>query len=417
MAYSYQAGQASGSHANMDDDGDEANSKRRRVQRACDTCRRKKIRCILEDDRGPCVTCANLGLECQFLDSAKKRMPPRSYVDALEARMARAETLLRQVAPGVDLYEQLGPPLTAENTKARAGGKGQDEDMSEDTHNGRNGSFASSSETTSNEPGSSDEEEGVSFLVDNLRQAGFGESSVCTSASRGTGSSGSTVKEEPLNDMRSRRFISTRNEKDVDDIGKATLNDPSSAMKGSATYFGSSSGINIFALIERFTAGSFAPEIVESCKRIRDESMLNISRTEGPFFSDSMRPDNTIDPSIDLCWPAPEVEKRLLDAYFDLIHPNMPIVNEVVFREEVANRRKPGGEATSNGRDWTCVALGIFALASRVLPDDEEVVRIGSINADYLEPGLVWWHIRHRLGATELVERPSLQYIQSQLLT
>ncbi|ORX95565.1 hypothetical protein K493DRAFT_219008, partial [Basidiobolus meristosporus CBS 931.73] len=49
--------------------GDE--SKRQRVSRACDHCRRKKVRC---DGVQPCCGhCKILNIECTYLDVTKKR--------------------------------------------------------------------------------------------------------------------------------------------------------------------------------------------------------------------------------------------------------------------------------------------------------------------------------------------------------
>ena len=94
--------------------------KRRRVTRACDECRRKKIKC---DGKQPCTHCtvysygtsAFLGLrnnssqlsillECTYdQPSNRRRNPAPQYVESLEIRLARAETLLKTVLPEVDL--------------------------------------------------------------------------------------------------------------------------------------------------------------------------------------------------------------------------------------------------------------------------------------------------------------------------
>ncbi|KAF9187858.1 hypothetical protein BGZ50_001714 [Haplosporangium sp. Z 11] len=67
-------------------------AKRRRVSRACDTCRRKKVRC---DGLQPsCTNCTTFGFQCTFNDSAKKRGPPKGYIEALENRLHRMENLL-----------------------------------------------------------------------------------------------------------------------------------------------------------------------------------------------------------------------------------------------------------------------------------------------------------------------------------
>ncbi|KAF2455946.1 fungal-specific transcription factor domain-containing protein [Lineolata rhizophorae] len=79
----------------MDDGGDPSDSKRRRIARACDMCRKKKIRC---DGKMPaCTHCQNQKVECVFTQVEKKRSPPKGakYIEGLENRLGRMESLLR----------------------------------------------------------------------------------------------------------------------------------------------------------------------------------------------------------------------------------------------------------------------------------------------------------------------------------
>ncbi|KAL8952094.1 MAG: hypothetical protein Q9222_001962 [Ikaeria aurantiellina] len=75
--------------------------KRRRVTRACDECRRKKIKC---DGKQPCTHCTVYSYECTYdQPSNRRRNPAPQYVEALENRLHKAETLLRTVLPDVNL--------------------------------------------------------------------------------------------------------------------------------------------------------------------------------------------------------------------------------------------------------------------------------------------------------------------------
>ena len=83
------------------DDGGEAeagegrDAKRRRIARACDMCRKKKIKC---DGKAPkCSHCENYKTECIFTPQEKKRAPPKGakYIEGLENRLGRMESLLR----------------------------------------------------------------------------------------------------------------------------------------------------------------------------------------------------------------------------------------------------------------------------------------------------------------------------------
>ncbi|KAL2135080.1 hypothetical protein VTI74DRAFT_9896 [Chaetomium olivicolor] len=70
-------------------------AKRRRIARACDMCRKKKIKC---DGKLPaCTHCTNYKTECIFTQVEKKRSPPKGakYIEGLENRLGRMEHLLR----------------------------------------------------------------------------------------------------------------------------------------------------------------------------------------------------------------------------------------------------------------------------------------------------------------------------------
>ncbi|EXJ81245.1 hypothetical protein A1O3_07535 [Capronia epimyces CBS 606.96] len=75
--------------------------KRRRVTRACDECRRKKIKC---DGKQPCTHCTVYSYECTYdQPSNRRRNPAPQYIEALEQRLHKAESILRSVLPNLDL--------------------------------------------------------------------------------------------------------------------------------------------------------------------------------------------------------------------------------------------------------------------------------------------------------------------------
>ncbi|KAJ4391919.1 Gypsy retrotransposon integrase-like protein 1 [Gnomoniopsis smithogilvyi] len=87
--------------------------KRRRVTRACDECRRKKIKC---DGKQPCTHCSVYSYECTYdKPSNRRRNPAPQYIEALEAKLIRAEALLRKFVPNVDLNDpHLDPSVQQE---------------------------------------------------------------------------------------------------------------------------------------------------------------------------------------------------------------------------------------------------------------------------------------------------------------
>lgn len=71
---------------------------RTKVSRACDECRRKKIRCDAVDETGntPCSACVRTGIRCMFSRQPMKRGPSKGYIKELAERL---HTLERQVGP------------------------------------------------------------------------------------------------------------------------------------------------------------------------------------------------------------------------------------------------------------------------------------------------------------------------------
>ncbi|KAF9778873.1 fungal-specific transcription factor domain-containing protein [Thelephora terrestris] len=64
--------------------------------RACDSCRKKKVRCDGPDESGgPCATCAIHSAECSYNDQLRPPRP-RGYVQHLETRIANLERHLRE---------------------------------------------------------------------------------------------------------------------------------------------------------------------------------------------------------------------------------------------------------------------------------------------------------------------------------
>ncbi|KAF7722552.1 hypothetical protein EC973_002976 [Apophysomyces ossiformis] len=65
--------------------------KRNKVIRACDDCRKKKVRC---DGGQPCERCRKSLSECVYSKVTPKRGPPKQYVETLEPRLRTLERVL-----------------------------------------------------------------------------------------------------------------------------------------------------------------------------------------------------------------------------------------------------------------------------------------------------------------------------------
>ncbi|KAF8640070.1 hypothetical protein AX17_001311 [Amanita inopinata Kibby_2008] len=89
---------------------------RRRVWRACESCRRKKIKC--DGCEPTCSQCTASGSQCTWLQTKDRAALSRQYVQELEARLLHMESLFSQIAP---VLEQLGPSLNGSTPTLNVG--------------------------------------------------------------------------------------------------------------------------------------------------------------------------------------------------------------------------------------------------------------------------------------------------------
>jgi hypothetical protein len=97
---------------------------RRKFMRACDVCRRKKIRCDGRQIPGSrCTHCIETKKECTYVEQAQKRPPPPGYVEDLERRYSKAQRLLTRLIPSSELKRELDrmdvEPLANSNSPER----------------------------------------------------------------------------------------------------------------------------------------------------------------------------------------------------------------------------------------------------------------------------------------------------------
>ncbi|KAK7057146.1 Zn(2)-C6 fungal-type domain-containing protein [Favolaschia claudopus] len=74
-------------------------------QRACDDCRRSKAKCEKKENQ-TCSRCLSSGKE-----ASTPRGPPKAYVTGLEDRLEQLEALLKQLRPDTDYTAELGPRI------------------------------------------------------------------------------------------------------------------------------------------------------------------------------------------------------------------------------------------------------------------------------------------------------------------
>ncbi|KAM5443752.1 Glucose-responsive transcription factor [Microsporum ferrugineum] len=87
-----------------------ARRKRSKVSRACDECRRKKVRCDATSEAGveTCSNCRRTGATCEFSRVPMKRGPSKGYIKELADRINSLETQMQPpLQPGEMHYQQM----------------------------------------------------------------------------------------------------------------------------------------------------------------------------------------------------------------------------------------------------------------------------------------------------------------------
>ncbi|GAA5872781.1 hypothetical protein JCM16303_006829 [Sporobolomyces ruberrimus] len=114
-------------------------SKQPRLGRACDTCRRRKVRCeggAPAGDGGdqdqPCTLCVNQGIPCTYEHRTTKRGPPKGYVESLERRLEAMESLLSQFAGKEGRSLPLDSSTTTPDNQEHGSSRGQSFDSADD---------------------------------------------------------------------------------------------------------------------------------------------------------------------------------------------------------------------------------------------------------------------------------------------
>ncbi|KAI0763825.1 fungal-specific transcription factor domain-containing protein [Trametes elegans] len=80
-----------------------AQKKRKMVQRACDSCRRKKIGCDgARTANRRCSRCTARGIECTYADPFYKSQYPEGYVESLENRIKRMEEVITRLSSNTE---------------------------------------------------------------------------------------------------------------------------------------------------------------------------------------------------------------------------------------------------------------------------------------------------------------------------
>ncbi|TIB79236.1 hypothetical protein E3Q23_00342 [Wallemia mellicola] len=89
--------------------------KRLRLSRACDRCRKRKVKC---DEGHPCQSCIAARSECTFVAEPQKPLKAKKNIAELEARMTALEKVLESIPPSISqaALSKLDYALTTESS-------------------------------------------------------------------------------------------------------------------------------------------------------------------------------------------------------------------------------------------------------------------------------------------------------------
>lgn len=316
---------------------EQLDAKRRRVSRACDTCRRKKVRC---DGLQPsCTNCTTFGFQCTFNDSAKKRGPPKGYIEALENRLHRMENLLG------------GLVQTGERTKADLDSLNDDDDAES---------------------------------VD----ANWVPHSPDTPTTH-------SASESPTTTSMTAHDISISDEEDVlpfDKDARKKINELSDSMDimslddgGFVRYLGNSSGIDLIQKNQQLKNGYLMVPV-----KVRDhQQWLMEKENEVHLLAATMS------------LPPTDLAEHLIDIYFKFVHPHLPVLHKNSFMRQyrnpdpekkpplvllnamfaIASRFSTNPEIIGHGDDPEGFGDEYFARAKKLVDLEYELPRQSSIQA------------------------------------
>ena len=396
------AADVSADTTNNDDDAEGA-GKRRRVQRACDTCRKKKVRCDgLQPDKGACTNCANYGYECTFVDAARKRAPPRSYIEAIEARIVKMENLIASLAPGVDFTDRIGKPIRRPDDKGdehpnttndvkpphdlsplKANLAGDPFSVDRSNHLCGPGASLTQMLSPSHVKSCSNSDPALTHTSDSDDDS---EDDVAFIESRFGGAL--NLQATPAVTC-APTFDSSSSERII--VGDHIKVGGTSHTPPTHKFIGKASAMHSLPILERLSSKSFH-ELGVYPKGARPE-----------YWS---VPSGFMDPPSDpvaaiAAWPADDLAEKLMDAYFGRMNRDFPVINEAVYRHEFTNRPE-----LRNDPEWLALSFSIFMVGSQFVHDE----RVTAFPDDKHSRGMLWWQAaKNLIFRNAKVEKPLLR--------
>ncbi|KAG2226650.1 hypothetical protein INT45_000997 [Circinella minor] len=309
-------------------------SKRQRVSKACDQCRRKKVKC--DGDTPQCSNCRSVGLECKYNETNKKRGPPKGYIEAIEGRLQRLEALLGSVVQEDDprsqaIMAELNAPLHTpygELVRPRLLGRGfNDSEQSSISAGSTPNNTASGPSSTSRQQ----QQQQQQYQQQQQQQQQLQQQRQLQLQLQLQGRGG-----------RGKNNAANKNTLETNDTLGSQYTDGSSPVR----YYGKASGYYMLRDSKNYRDGVFRFNSKGYCKDSERLSSAKALLSLNPYEM-----------------PPKDLSKHLIDVYFEHYYPFLPILHKNSFLASLES------QDSSVLPPSPLLLNSIYALASRISPD------------------------------------------------
>ncbi|KAI9001236.1 fungal-specific transcription factor domain-containing protein [Trametes punicea] len=341
---------------------------RRRVWRACESCRRKKIKC--DGVEPTCSQCTASKSQCTWLQTKDRAALSRHYVQELEARLLHMENLFQQVTPILDQVSRTtGLDLTAISSAVLANQQSQP-------------STSSAPMLTGVAP------EALQTMLPHIR-----DGSVMHNGSDSRSTSGQGDQDE----------MTVKIEDDMSDaFGQLALDE-----HGHLHWIGKSSTMT---LIQRLRDATTAPVN-------RVSPMEEDPTAPGPSVNKLYYPASVFFGKVralpqpeEVEYPERDLADKLVDAYFARFHFLMPVLDKPEFMRRYTYLMDHQNDAAfiRNHTAFVASVCAVFAVASRFV-DDPRLTKFDNLDDAgmgmvYYERALILHHISYPTIQVEHVQ-------------
>ncbi|KAG8879625.1 hypothetical protein FRB97_001320 [Tulasnella sp. 331] len=336
--------------------------------------------------------CSTYKLDCTFVEGAKKRSPPKAYIDDLERRVELLEQLIRRVAPTVNIDDEVGPSFNKHTWAAVKGASSASRASRPST-----GQQASSSSA---------------LLVLPQHQSSTLASSMLQSPLSGTTLRSSTIDSSAAQEDR--------------EVSDAEDNFPGSDVTPMSMHVGLENKMRKLevgeAMERRFHGKSSGVTLVQAALTLKEEVTGIPARRASGEKSANMRPKfwkpspwewmtSAVPPIDSLKFPPSELMRTLVDRCFSDVMTFMPILHKPSFEKALAE------EKHRKDLDFARLLLIVCSVGSRFCHDPRVCLTSPEGEIEWSSAGWVYFAQVYQTKSKPLLVTAKLIDLQIMALT